>query len=873
MNRILLLAGAAVLVMSISCTRDENPVENQETLFEKSDRQAFEQGVIEVKFNEVMAEAIEADLENNGIVTKSTSSDIAGMYDELGILSMSRVFPYAGEYEKRTRAEGLHRWYRISYTSKTSVTKAADSFELLPGVETVSPVRRIKSTASSMYFNDPKSSNQWHYYNDGTLSSKHSKGADINVVPVWENYTKGSSIVTVGIVDGGIDYNHEDLADAYAGGRNFVTYGQVAAHDHGTHVAGTVGAVNNNGKGVSGVAGGDAAKGIKGVKLLSAQIFMTDPENPSKDKGGSGAEAIKWAADNGAVIAQNSWGYYDENPDNLADVHIDGALKAAVDYFIKYAGCDNDGNQKSDSPMKGGVVIFAAGNDARPFGPPSDYEPIIAVGSIGPDYSRAYYSNYGDFIDIAAPGGDANYANGQVYSTLPDSKYGWMQGTSMAGPHVSGVAALLVSYFGKQGFTNEMLKEKLLKGANSKALNPNSKIGPLVDALGAITYGSTTAPEKVSSYTVRASGNTLFFDWKVTKDADDVKAYGFLLVASKDRNTLTGSMQPLPEGVACSSIESGTAKVGDDISGELAELDFESSYYVGSIAYVYSGNYSATSEIKEISTLKNNPPVISIEKEGELTVKAHQVMVIPVSISDPDGHAVTVKYQSGGRADVLAKNPLTELYELTITGNATEPGTYTGVITASDKWNSSTYEIKYTVLENQAPVVIKEIEDMVFEMPGEKFIIDMNEYVTDPDEEKLTFSIQISNRNVVHMNPSENILNGTTLDYGISDVTIKASDAKGESCSLSFRVGVPDPAIPVRIYPNPVREVMNVATGVKYSTRVTVFSSSGSKVFEAVDDVSYTEPMVINMKDNAPGRYIVKVEADGEEHTMTVVKL
>ena len=93
MNRILLLAGAAVLVMSISCTRDENPVENQETLFEKSDRQAFEQGVIEVKFNEVMAEAIEADLENNGIVTKSTSSDIAGMYDERGILAMSRVFP------------------------------------------------------------------------------------------------------------------------------------------------------------------------------------------------------------------------------------------------------------------------------------------------------------------------------------------------------------------------------------------------------------------------------------------------------------------------------------------------------------------------------------------------------------------------------------------------------------------------------------------------------------------------------------------------------------------------------------------------------------------------------------------------------------
>ena len=125
---------------------------------------------------------------------------------------------------------------------------------------------------------------------------------------------------------------------------------------HGTHVAGTVGARTNNNIGVAGVAGGDGTEG-SGVRLMSCQIFG------GKNEGGSGARAMYYSANNGAVISQNSWGYVLKA--NITA--IPQADKAAIDYFIKYAGCDKDGNQLPNSPMKGGIVIFAAGNDGMDY--------------------------------------------------------------------------------------------------------------------------------------------------------------------------------------------------------------------------------------------------------------------------------------------------------------------------------------------------------------------------------------------------------------------------------------------------------------------------------------------------------------------------
>ena len=590
-------------------------------------------------------------------------------------------------------------------------------------------------------------------------------------MPVWQNYTTGSSSVIVSVVDGGIDYSHEDLAGNYVGGYNFVSNSKtIKAHEHGTHVAGTIAAVNNNGKGINGIAGGDYAKGIKGVGLLSCQVFEAISED--EDESGDMATAIKWGADNGAVISQNSWGYYyDDNGDgeltgkerrNALNGKIDSADKAAVDYFIKYAGCDNDGNQLSTSPMKGGVVIFAAGNDAIENGAPANYDPIIAVGSIAPDFERAYYSNYGDWVDIAAPGGDAYYTNGQILSTIPDNKYGWMQGTSMACPHVSGVAALIVSYFGGQGFTNDMLIERLIGGARTDVLGSDTKIGPLMDALGAFTY---------------------------------------------------------------------------------------------------------------VRSENNNPPVISTDYSGSYTVRAHERLTIPFSISDPDGQSVSVKYNAGtDGADTFTRNSASGQYELTITGRLAEPGKYTAHILASDKWDTTDYPLEFEILENHPPVVLKNVEDMILDAPGSKFSLDMSKYVEDPDGETLNCRIIIDDVTVLHISSKDGFLNGTALDYGTASVTVKAMDIMEKSCELTFRVAIPDPDKPVTAYPNPVKDVLKVGTGAAAQTQIVVLSETGRKIYEGSSIVSILDPAEIDMSAQAPGRYIVKVTVGGKEYKQTIVK-
>lgn len=94
--------------------------------------------------------------------------------------------------------------------------------------------------------------------------------------------------------------------------------------------------------------------------------------------------AIKYGTDNGAVISQNSWGFEYPGPSQ-----IPASIREAIDYFIKYAGCDNNGNQLPDSPMKGGMVIFAAGNDDKDFKSyPSAYPPVVSVSAMAPDFKN-----------------------------------------------------------------------------------------------------------------------------------------------------------------------------------------------------------------------------------------------------------------------------------------------------------------------------------------------------------------------------------------------------------------------------------------------------------------------------------------------------
>ncbi|MGN1225624.1 MAG: S8 family serine peptidase, partial [Candidatus Cryptobacteroides sp.] len=459
-----------------SCVKETQNLDS-DTVTEK---EVYVPGTMLLKFDDSTVDSIEKQaLTKSGPLTKTGRQAIDEIFDYLEVSSLERTFPDGGKWEARQRKAGLHQYYYVKYNdSKALQTKAGEMLSSVEGVELAQPLPNYKPLSEPV-FNDPSFSAQWHYENTGS-SSKLKKGADINVLPVWQEFTAGSSDVIVAVIDGGVDMTNPDIAPVVipagnSGSYNFIDgKAQITAHEHGTHVAGTVAAINNNGIGVCGVAGGDDGSG--GVRILNCQVF-----NNEQKYGVGFAQALQYAANNGAVIAQNSWGTdYKTEADALRG-YISDDVRVAVDYFIDNAGIGEDGTQTG--PMKGGVVFFAAGNDNFSIGWPAAYEKVIAVGAFGSTGQKASYSNYGSWVDIAAPGGDVNVGPA-IYSTIPGG-YGYLQGTSMACPHASGVAALLVSYYGCEGFTNEMLVEKLLGGANSDFLPQNANIGPMLDAYGA----------------------------------------------------------------------------------------------------------------------------------------------------------------------------------------------------------------------------------------------------------------------------------------------------------------------------------------------------------------------------------------------------
>lgn len=588
------------------------------------------EGVIRMKLDRETAEALNVIRTRSGrVLTGNISFD--ELCERYNVTGMERLFADNGCAE-RTRKAGLDLWYIIRFEG--SAEQVAEDFGEIAGVNHVEIPRRItkvggmsrksgtpwrklmalpKAAPSNYPFNDPLFGGQWPLYNDGTINANAQAGADINVLPAWEK-TAGRSDVIVAVVDEGVEYTHPDLAgNMWSGiGKNFcdrdnddITWGE----GHGTHVAGTIAAVSNNGIGISGIAGGTG--GGNGAKIMSCEIFHPTDGHYDANSNAT-ADAIKYAADNGAVICQNSWGYaagalsYDQWSS------ADRATKEAIDYFIRYAGMSPDGETQT-GPMAGGVVIFAAGNEySRLASYPAAYDACISVASISCTYEAAWYTNYGSTVDICAPGGgdEANFVNlisydeGYNLSTIPTNLqngdsfvytyangetetktidyvsstvgYGYMMGTSMACPHVSGVAALIVSQFGAPGFTNEQLKEKLFSTARDidsyQGTIYNSwdrgtyagKIGKLVDA-GAVLDSGEVPPVSDQPTITPAVGQSDTFS-----------------LAENAVKTLTYTLAHYTDW----SLNDPSGKIAKSIDGDVVTLTIDASQYA-------AGSYTA----------------------------------------------------------------------------------------------------------------------------------------------------------------------------------------------------------------------------------------------------------------------------------------
>lgn len=304
---------------------------------------APKKGVIRVKLQpEVALKVGNAPLtQSRGAVTTGiTPLDRAAR--DVKAVSIRPMLPYVQKFARQRAKYGLDRWYVVNFDESVSPEEARKIFATTAGVERseiVTPMSlkeghqgfrkldrsTVAKAAASMPFNDPFLPKQWHYQNFGDIPYSVA-GADINLFNAWKA-TTGKPDVLVAIIDGGIDYTHEDLAaniyknpaelngkdgvdddgngypdDIY--GWNFCTNEpKIYPHSHGTHVAGTVAAVNNNGIGVAGVAGGDGSAD-SGIRMLSCQVF----DSRSGTAEGDFAAAIVYAAEKGATIAQCSWG-------------------------------------------------------------------------------------------------------------------------------------------------------------------------------------------------------------------------------------------------------------------------------------------------------------------------------------------------------------------------------------------------------------------------------------------------------------------------------------------------------------------------------------------------------------------------------------
>ena len=494
-----------------------------------------ENGELLIKFSPEMSDILDqaqSTMTRAGVAdTRSGIPSTDEVLDILGSYSFKRVFPVDAKTEARTREAGLHLWYTVKFDKNTDLKVAAERLKQLGEISKVQTNGRIKraykTDSKRIYLNenalkakaatravadgtpnDPGYDFQWHYNNLGAgnygfenLNGNQAgatAGCDVNAAEAWKTCTGDPSII-VAVLDEGVMYTHPDLAanmwcnpgettqgaktdgdgNGYDGdlhGYNFVeesgdiTWTDANDSGHGTHVAGTIAAVNGNGIGVCGVAGGDGTPN-SGVKIMSCQVFSGQNSVTLAGE----ARAIKYAADNGAVILQCSWGY-NSSESSIISGYTPGPAtekewaetypleKEALDYFIHNAGSPN-------GVIDGGIPVFAAGNEyAGNPAFPGAYSKCVCVASVAADYTPACYTDYGTLVTLSAPGGDLEYygkigeeedeywaetaeQKGAVLSTLIQNgkpAYGYMEGTSMACPHVSGVAALGLAYAAKQ---------------------------------------------------------------------------------------------------------------------------------------------------------------------------------------------------------------------------------------------------------------------------------------------------------------------------------------------------------------------------------------------------------------------------------------
>ncbi|MCL1875979.1 MAG: putative Ig domain-containing protein [Synergistaceae bacterium] len=674
--------------------------------------------------------------------------------DEVGVNAFSQsVLSEAQAFAEEFDLEALETYPEIANISGKSIIHLRSEYmsteELIqelssvPYVESVSPNHIIRldgsSAAQSTEYaafsaltpNDPYYSLLWGLTN-------------IGVQQVWD-YVTGSDTICVAVLDTGINYTHPDLSANMAKdttgyyGRYFkngvVSTNPMDTHGHGTHVAGTIGAVGNNGIGVVGV--------NWKVKLLAVSVIA----------GGSGSEAdiikgINYVVSekrnglNIRVVNMSLGGWYPVQADNSP---YGNAIKSMSDVGIICAlAAGNDGQNLSNPTGVDTNGISCKGR--RPYPACFRFVNTITVGSIGSGNGKSIFSNYSPaWVDIAAPGEN-------IYSTYLSNGYRYMDGTSMATPHVAGAAALLCAAY--PGETPAQIKARILNNANNIGTAYWAK--GILNAWGAYSNGAKAPIITTTSL----PGGTVG------------KAYSATLSASGTTPiTWSVSANSLPNGLilnAATGVISGTPTT------------------VGTFSFTVKAANIAGSATKNLSiVISPEPPKITTTSLPGGTVNKTYSATLSASGTTP----ITWSISAGSLPVGLSLNAATGV----ISGTPTKAGTTNFTVKATNGGGSDTKALSIVVSIEIIPPTITTTS-----LPGGVVGTTYNQALSASGTTPITWSVSAGSLPVgLSLNGTTGVISGLPSMAGTFNFTVKAANTAGSDAKNLSIVISPKPVAPV----------------------------------------------------------------------------
>jgi subtilisin family serine protease len=524
-----------------------------------------------------------------------------------------------------TRVRGFDRIKVEHLRIKSSVDRALRRYRRHPAVEYVEPNYILKAVATP---NDPMFPLLWGMRNQGQTGG--TSGADISATLAWD-IARGDSAVLVGIIDTGTDYTHPDLqANIYSNpleipgnglddddngfvddvrGWDFANNDNdpMDDHSHGTHVAGTIGGVGNNGQGVVGVSWT--------VRIVPIKFLDFTGSGSTSDA----IAAVDYAIRIGVRVINASWGgpgFSQGLNDAIAAAGAQGIL------FVAAAGND-------------GVNL-----DVNPFYPAAyDLDNIVTVAATNHNDALASFSNYGvHSVDIAAPGVD-------ILSTLPNNNYGSFSGTSMAAPHVVGALALVLDRY--PGITAPEAKALILeRGDDVAALSGRVGTGKRLNALLPIAANDSLSPGAITDLSVvAAQGSRATLAWTAPgDDGSEGTASSYDVRFSTSPIDAENFLSATPAGGEPDPDSSG-AHQETDVHG----LAFGIRYYFAIVARDELGNVSPLSNVASGVTL--GPPDIAVSPDSltaDLLTGASTSRTVTISNSGVSELAFTISIEPTG---------------------------------------------------------------------------------------------------------------------------------------------------------------------------------------------------------------------------------